>query len=228
MKDAQGEPSLFAPISRRSLSGSVVEGLRNAIYNRDLLPGTRLVEQELAKKFDVSRGPIRDAFFELESEGLITFSTGRGRFVVDLNFNDLQEIYSLRTTLEELAIELACERADQGDFDRLKVIIIQMEKMVQDNLSVRAALDLDLAFHEAIILASKHTRLFGAWQNLRPQIKLTLLERMESPMEFSSILVQYHQELMDLIVSSDKQKARQEIKKHLASSFRPIVEARVS
>ena len=70
-----------------------------------------------------------DAFFELESEGLITFSTGRGRFVVNLNFNDLQEIYSLRTTLEELAIELACERADQGDFDRLKVIIIQMEKM---------------------------------------------------------------------------------------------------
>jgi DNA-binding GntR family transcriptional regulator len=97
-------PSALTPASRKSLGEDVAERLREAILHGELSPGQRLREEELSVRLEVSRGPVRDAFILLEREGLVRSSRNRGVSVVELTRNDLQEIYTLRSALEPLAI----------------------------------------------------------------------------------------------------------------------------
>ncbi|MDG2406450.1 MAG: GntR family transcriptional regulator [Paracoccaceae bacterium] len=216
------------PLERRSLSAPVVESIRAAIHEGALEPGVRLVEQNLAQRFNVSRGPIRDAITELEKEGLVELGSGRGKFVARLDYQDLQEIYTLRLTLEKLSFVTACDWADASDIATLQSVIRRMESGVKEGLTGSSAVDLDLEFHESVFRASKHRRLFVAWQNLRGQVRLMLLDRVISVPDFSNIIVQYHQYLLDLVEAKNHEEVVVAIEEHLDSSFNPIVASRVA
>src|SRR5450755_4185891 len=108
-------PSALTPANRKSLGEDVAERLRDAILHGELSPGQRLREEELSARIQVSRGPVRDAFILLEQEGLVRSSRNRGVSVVELTRTDLQEIYTLRSVLEPLAISLAIEQGDASD-----------------------------------------------------------------------------------------------------------------
>ena len=90
-------------LKRRNLSRDVVDVLRSLIVNGELSPGTHLLEKEISGKLNVSRGPVREAFRILETEGLVECYVGRGSFVTQISEKDIKEIYSLREILEEAA-----------------------------------------------------------------------------------------------------------------------------
>jgi DNA-binding GntR family transcriptional regulator len=90
--------------------GVVVPALREAIVEGVLAPGSRLSEVQIAKQLNVSRTPMREAFAQLEREGLVTVVARVGAFVRSVTLRDVAEIYRVRIALECLAVQLAAER----------------------------------------------------------------------------------------------------------------------
>jgi DNA-binding transcriptional MocR family regulator len=80
-----------------------LDGLRHAIVNRQLRPGQRVRQEELAESLGVSIAPVREALRVLEQEGQVTYQPRRGYFVTELRIEDLEEIYDLRKVMEERA-----------------------------------------------------------------------------------------------------------------------------
>ncbi|HWL86142.1 MAG TPA: GntR family transcriptional regulator [Polyangiaceae bacterium] len=95
---------------RQSLPQVIAHDLRRAIVEGRLLPGEPLRQDALAKHFEVSAIPVREALRRLESEGWITFSPNKGAQVSPMSAAEAKEIYEIRATLESLAIGLAIPR----------------------------------------------------------------------------------------------------------------------
>ncbi len=98
-------------IADASLPEQVADRLTQAILSGEFLPGARLPEPEIAERFGVSRGPVREAFHLLAREGLVQFRPRRGVIVTDLTAEQTHEIYELRAVLFAHACRLAARRA---------------------------------------------------------------------------------------------------------------------
>jgi DNA-binding GntR family transcriptional regulator len=94
-----------------------LERLRGAIVAGDLIPGQRIVQEEVADRLGVSVAPVREALRILEQEGQVTYRARRGYFVTELRFEDLEEIYELRQALEAGAARRALPRLDAHALD---------------------------------------------------------------------------------------------------------------
>lgn len=105
--------------SEVSTAAKIALVLEQRIINREFMPGSRLVEEELVNVFKVSRSPVREALRLVASDGLVKIESRRGARVSQMNATDLNEVYECRLVLEGLATERAAERCD----DRDKVIL---------------------------------------------------------------------------------------------------------
>jgi len=94
------------------LRQQVESALRQAIINGQFRPGQRLTERELTVSMGVSRTLLREAFRQLESEGLITVIPNRGPIVRELSKDEIQDLYAIRAVLEGLAARTFAEKAN--------------------------------------------------------------------------------------------------------------------
>ena len=85
----------------------VFNTLRQAILRGEMEPGERLMEIQLAQKLGVSRTPIREAIRKLELEGLVIMIPRKGAEVAHITEKDMKDVLEVRSTLEELVVELA-------------------------------------------------------------------------------------------------------------------------
>lgn len=114
-RDAQGADALTGELRRL-----IVEG----VYP----PGHRLVQDELADRFGVSRIPLREAIRTLVSEGLLRSTPGRGTFVTALDLDEIDEIYNLRRLIEPSFAEHVTERVSRRDISRFERMATEMEQ----------------------------------------------------------------------------------------------------
>src|SRR6478672_389437 len=114
---AQGRESLhrIAPAMTR-LSDRLREAVEEEIATGKLLPGSRLDEVELAKRFNVSRTPIREALNLLLGEGLIEIRPRRGAVVARVSAERLIEMFEVMAELEAMCVQLATRRMSDGEF----------------------------------------------------------------------------------------------------------------
>jgi DNA-binding GntR family transcriptional regulator len=153
-----------------TLPSAVAEALRALITEGALAPGARLNERALCDRLGVSRTPLREAFRELASEGLIELTPNRGAQVVALSGRDIQDAFELMGALEALAGELACARITAEETAQVKALTFQM-------LACRARRDLPAYYrlnreiHDRINAAARNRALAQAYakQNLRIQ-----------------------------------------------------------
>jgi DNA-binding GntR family transcriptional regulator len=169
---------LFEKAVSRTLRTEVVDMLRDAIVTGKLKPGERLKENGLASQMSVSRSPIREAFRQLEQEGLIISIPNQGSFVKVFDEDDVREIFTLRAALEDLACEIILKekKLQPDDLERLEAYIEQQKEAVEawdfDRLT-----KLDMDFHEFICKKSGLERLLKMWQSLRAQIQVLFYQR---------------------------------------------------
>jgi GntR family transcriptional regulator of gluconate operon len=159
-------------LQQESLGDRLAHALRVQIITGTLSPGTHLVEDSLAETFDVSRGPVRDALKQLETEGLLE-SRRRGVFVKGLTARDVDELYSLRETLETMALKLAIARAKPAEWTRAAEYLTELRRSA-DQADARAFAGYDLDFHTQFYLLSGHRRLADVWEQYRPTFAVML------------------------------------------------------
>lgn len=117
---------------------AVLQELRRRIVAGDFPPGTQILQDSLAEEFGVSRVPVREALRTLEGEGQVSYEPHRGYFVVELNLDELVEIYRLRDILEPEAVTKAFPHQTQEDLDRMQEAMDQMVQAIEigDNASM--------------------------------------------------------------------------------------------
>jgi DNA-binding GntR family transcriptional regulator len=158
-------------VPKSTLRAHIAERLRAAILAGDIAPGAPLVETALSQRFDVSRGPLREALRQLVEEGLLVTVPYTGTHVALLSVEDVREIYSLRTALEIFAFEQVWERRD----DRFRRELRQRDKALLATIDAgddRASIATELALHGHVFEASGHKLLQRAWHGLRGRLQL--------------------------------------------------------
>lgn len=191
----------------------VFNTLRRAILKGELEPGERLMEIALANRLGVSRTPIREAIRKLELEGLVVMIPRKGAEVARITEKDLRDVLEVRTSLEKLAIELACERVTEEDKKALQETCQAFkESLGGDDLTVIA--EKDVAFHDVIFSATKNARLIQILNNLREQMYRYRLEYLKDKGAHLR-LVEEHEKIMNAIINNDKEEAVRMIQEHI-------------
>lgn len=150
-----------------SLGAQVARVLRQRIVRGELAPGARITEEALAEEFSVSRGPVRDALTQLSFEKLVEVQRPRGVYIVGLTHDDVDQLYSLRGALEQLALSRAMRVEDDSRWSAMAAAVARMGEAADagDHAAFVAA---DLEFHSQIYALADHPRLEGAWNQYLP------------------------------------------------------------
>ncbi len=197
----------------------VVDAIREAILSGRLAAGSRLIEDDLAGMLNVSRGPVRQALFRLQQEGLVIHEAHRGASVATVAEDDIAEIYSLRTALERLAVEQACRRAKPEDLAPLEAILVLFRSIPRADITRKRVAELDIDFHDALFRAAHHQRLYKAWQALRSQVMVFLLLRDALPDDYLDSWHRDHSNLLDLVRARDVPGAVAASENHIGGAF---------
>ncbi len=139
----------------RSLRHEIGDALRAEILDGRLEPGERVLEIDLARRFGVSRQPVREAIRSLEHEGLLTSLPNRGTFVTRVSLEDAISIQDIRAELEGLAARLAVANLTDRDYRLLEDIVEQM-RVAGQHKQAHELVALDLEFHQLVNARSNH------------------------------------------------------------------------
>ena len=148
----------------RTLRENVADEIRMKILTGDMKPGDKIVEQELASEFGISRGPVREALRQLEQEGMVEYSRNVGCSVRHVGMDDIYEIYYMRANYEMMAVRLHNGPFPQENLEKMEHILSQMKMLHKDEY--RKVFELDNEFHEAILDLVSFKRLKKAWEDL--------------------------------------------------------------
>ncbi|MEV4511261.1 GntR family transcriptional regulator [Dactylosporangium sp. NPDC049525] len=129
------------------IRSQVLETLRQAILDRRLAPGQRLIERELVELTGVSRTSVREALRELAAEGLVTAIPNRGTVVTSVSAEEARQLYEVRSALEALAGRLFVEHASPAQRKALARALERVEKLVAKGQPILAAKD---AFYDVL------------------------------------------------------------------------------
>ncbi|MBY3217694.1 GntR family transcriptional regulator [Rhizobium laguerreae] len=161
----------FVRIPKATFRAHIVDGLRNAILNGEIEPGSQVTESSLAEQFGVSRGPLREAMRQLIDEGLLVTVPYTGTHVVDLSVEDIREIYSMRVNLEIFAFELIWDRRDQSFHDGLRARHSALTHCI-DAQDDAGSIHAELQLHGFAYEATGHKILLKTWESIRGRLQL--------------------------------------------------------
>lgn len=147
----------------------VFNTLRDAILSWKLLPGERLMENQLAEKLGVSRTPIREALRMLELENLVELVPRKGAQVLDMSEKDIKNVLEIRCALEALAVGIACIKMNDEQLQSLKNAQSEFIESC-DKKEYEKASDADEKFHDIIFEATENSKLIQIINNLRIQL----------------------------------------------------------
>lgn len=159
------------PVSDSTLRGQTVDQLKELIVSGKLEAGSRLTESDLANALGISRGPLREAVRELVDIGLLVSQPYKGLFVRSVTKKDLEEVYSLRTTLEQFAFRQCWQhRSDEAIAD-LRQRNGALTKTIDGGADPYGAIERELDLHSWCYELSGHALLQKSWQRLLPNLQ---------------------------------------------------------
>lgn len=211
--DVKGIPS-------ESTAEQLAESLRQAILDGQLAPGTRLVEQELAEQFDISRGPIREAIRILAAEGLAELRKNKGAVVVSPTMDDVLEVYAIRMTLGAIAIDQLARQAAHDQLDLSKVAelldLMSDRKIRQNNTQM---VETDLRFQNELVALSELPRISAAMEksSLDIRVFVRLLNIQYDEVDHTN-LIDRHTNLLSKIIKGNSDEAIQLWLAHIRKS----------
>lgn len=192
----------------------VFNTLRQAILRGELKPGERLMEVQLANKLGVSRTPIREAIRKLELEGLVLMIPRKGAEVADITEKSLMDVLEVRKALEELAVQLCCDKITGKEIEDLHRAADDFRKILKASDDVTEIAEADVRFHDIIYLATGNQKLIQILNNLREQMyryRVECIKRKES----HPILIAEHEEIIRRIENKEKKEAADIVCRHI-------------
>ena len=194
--------------STPDLVDRVYGALLDAISSGTLAGGERITQEDVARKLAVSRQPVLQAFRLLKKDGFIVDAPGRGVLVAPLGAEDVERVYQVRVALDALAAKLAAAKRS-----KLDPALIENGRRAVRGKSVTAMIDADLAFHDAIYVASANPWLERSahhlWRHLRRVMGASLQDTKRR-----TIVWDEHAAIAGAIAAGDGARAARLIEQH--------------
>ena len=145
-----------------TIASRLTEELTDAIVTGEIAAGEKISEPNLANRYDVSRGPLREAIRRLEGRGLVRHVPHAGVRVVTLGLDEVVELYAIREALEGMAARLAADHMSDTEIEAVRELLDEHEVAVQKSEGREYfQQEGDLDFHYRIVMASGNQKLIA-------------------------------------------------------------------
>lgn len=211
-------------IQHSSLSEKIYDSLKNQIINEELKPGERLLDDQLASTFGVSRTPVREALARLSNEGLVEIVSRSGVYVKKLTRENIEEIYEIRKVLEGLAARKATTFITDKQIKQLSLLFEKAKHSGKD--SYKAHIDLDVKLHDLILKSCQNKRLTSVMANLYTLIHVFRI-RVGKDREKGEQALKDHEAIFEAIKAKDAKKAERMMMEHIEKSKDSIFDLRI-
>lgn len=209
------------PRGARMLADRVFEELKGRILRFDLKPGERLLEDEMAREWQTSRTPVREACRRLAEAGLIRIVPRRGYYVREINLAEIEELYEVRIALETFAVSLAVGRERGTDWAPLADI---WARKPDPPPSPEAMLGLDEGFHRAIAQAGGNRALVEYLDSIAERIRAIRARDFNDPQRVRLTYLE-HARILGLIARGDAAGASAALRDHILESKANVLNA---
>ena len=204
-----------------SLRGRVYNRLREDILSGKLKENEELREISIGEELGVSRTPVREAFRQLELEGLITIIPNKGAFVTGITGKDVKDIYMIRSHLEGLCARLACDHITKEQLEEMEENIYLGEFHASKGHMDQMA-ELDNRFHELLYEACDSKML----ENLLKDYHQYVIRIRKKTLSTSrgTVSNEEHRAIMEAIKSHDLKQAEKLANLHINNAYQNMVE----
>lgn len=199
-------------IVKTTYKDQVAEHIYNLVLDGELNPGDQIKESQLSKDMGISRAPIREAFKELITNGIIEYKPQVGNFIALLSPREIADAYTTRGLLEGYAIMDTRDQFSEEDIEHLQGMVLQMKKAALKN-NRKLVIQAGGEFHDRLISKSHNVQLLEYTERL--SLKLHVLfyrhwSTLYSPDEVGA----RHMRIVDCLKSKDPFTVEQVVRQH--------------
>jgi DNA-binding GntR family transcriptional regulator len=203
------------------IRAQVVDNLRQAILDRQLKPGQRLVERELVELTGVSRTSIREALRELAAEGLVTSVPNKGIVVASVTAEEARQLYQVRSALEGLAGRLFTENSSSAQRNALVKMLRRIERTAAKGGPLRPAKD---QFYEVLFEGGGNEALRDVVRGLHARISVLRSLSLSVPGRPDETVAEMRA-IVDAVLAGDAQGAEKASIHHVEQAGRVVQQA---
>lgn len=206
-----------------SIQSRVISELRRRIISGEVAADEALSELTLAEEFGVSRTPVREAFKQLQTEGLVEIRPRVGTFVTTPSRREITELFQMKELLEGAAARLLAQRGRVPELDRLEANLREADAAVADDDRARYA-ELVQEFHDLLIAGSDNSKLQAHYRILMNQLAYsrlvaTSLRQPGRPAQSD----REHHRVVELIAAKDGDSAERVTREHVRASRQAVL-----
>ncbi len=210
------------PQDRDEVHSTLYRHLLQQIISGVLAPGQRLVEEDLARAYHVSRTPIREVLLAFQKDGLVQRERNRGARVVSFTADDVEELFDLRKALEVHSVRKAVRTTKLNELLALEQRILALEGGAGKAWSEQQAA-IDFALHHLIVANSGNRRLIACMKNLSLLVESLQLASFGNEEHVREAGMQ-HLAVVRALLASDAELAQKLLGDHIESGKRNAIE----
>ena len=199
--------------NHKPLREMVYEELKMQILTGTIVPGTRMMEVELANQIGVSRTPVREAIRKLEKEGLVVIEPRKGAYASQISTKDMVEILEVRQNMEGLAAFFAASRMQPDQLSELKEVAGLYNTAVADG-NMEDMIKYDTRFHRIIVESCNNKILVQMIEQLQ-ELVLRFRYIYYDDFRRAEKMPEEHRMILEAIEKGDADSARQAADVHI-------------
>lgn len=208
---------------QRTIADRTHDQLKNDIINGTLAQGSKIAEEELARQYGISRGPLREAIHRLEGSRLIVRIPHAGARVVTLNQQMMSEIYEVRESLEGMSARLAAQKITPRQIDALWLLLGEHEKAIEESDGkMYFQREGNFDFHFRIAQASGNQWLIEhLYLELYQLIRMCRHQSAQTPQRPGKALAE-HRQILEAISQHDAELAEMLMRRHISGAWKIV------
>ena len=214
MSNVQAQPTLVE---------QVVNAIVSEIVDGKLPSNSRLIQDELARAYGVSRQPVQQALLLLRDRGLVREAPGRGLIVSPIDPDFVRKLYEVRAMLDGLAARLAAERGAE----RAKIegaAYLEEGRAAVASGSLHEQIEADMKFHAFINELSENSLISETTAPHWPYLRRVMGEVLRDDVQMPQTILGEHVAILDAIIAGDGDRAEALSRDHISRAAKIFVQ----
>ena len=212
-----------------SIVEQIYEDLKKKIINLDIVPGTKLKEEDLAQEYNISRTPIRSVIARLEKDGLVEVISKKGTYVSKIDSSDMNNLIYIRKSVEMSIFDTLCGKLTNEQIDIINSILNEQKEIISLETSIeksRRFYDNDNKFHETLFEFAELNR---AWEivskNATDLNRVRVMANLRDSSHVEAIY-DYHVKMINNLIKGNIDEAKRLFAEHLDGGFEGLNKVR--
>ena len=223
MANSYLSPDLEQLSESRTLAGRTYDSIKTDIIDGSLTQGSKIVESDLALKYGISRGPLREAIHRLEQVKLIVRIPHAGSRVVSLNIKMMEDIYAARECLEGMAARLATRHMSDEEVTSLHVLLeLHAESIDETAGKAYFQREGDIDFHYRIAVASQNQWILDNLSGELYQLMRMCRHQSGQMPSRPSVALTQHRQIVTAIAERDEELAEILMRRHISGAWKIV------